>query len=514
MRPSHPLILLACLALTACDDGGAGGGSAAYDGGSYAPPPGGDLPANEAPQPPSAQDGENYEDYGANPFVDAAEDNLVTFGVDVDTASYTLMRRDLNGGVLPVPAGVRVEEYINFFDHHLAEPAADDAAPFAVHLEAAPSRFGAGLHLLRVALKGYTLADEDRAPANVVFLVDVSGSMQAPNKIGLVRHALTRLTQTMRPDDTIGIVVYAGADGVLLPPTPVAQRGVILSAIEGLSSGGGTNGEAGIRAAYDLAEGAYREGGINRVVLCSDGDFNVGLTGDALLSVIERFRDRGITLSVFGFGNGNYNDRDMEQLADRGNGNYAYVDSQREVERAMVEGVSGTLQVIAKDVKVQVELNRDLIVRHRLIGYENRDIADDDFRDDAVDAGEIGAGHSVTAYIEVELAEGALAEAGDLATVRLRYKAPDAAPNDDESARELTRALPVAAIAPRFDDTSDPFRFGAAVAEYAEILRHSPHSEGAEFAAIREIAAAAAHPAEPDQAEFVELVGIAERLWR
>lgn len=510
MRRLPLTALLTCLALAGCDvdDDDAG----AYDP-NWADPPGGAVPDNSAP-PASPHDGENYEDYGANPFVAAAEDNLVTFAIDVDTASYTLMRRDVTDGLLPAPAGVRVEEYINFFDHHLAGPAADDPAPFAVHLEAAPSRFGAGLHLLRVALKGFELSDEDRAPANLVFLVDVSGSMQAPNKIGLVRHALTRLTQTMRPDDTIGIVVYAGADGVLLPPTPVSQRAVILDAVAGLESGGSTNGEAGIRAAYDLAEGAYREGGINRVVLCSDGDFNVGLTGDALLAVIEQFRDRGVTLSVFGFGRGNYNDRDMEQLADRGNGNYAYVDTEREVERALVAGVSGTLQVIAKDVKVQVELNTDLVVRHRLIGYENRDIADDDFRDDAVDAGEIGAGHSVTAYIEVELAEGALAEAGDLATVRLRYKAPDAAPFDDESALELTHALPVSAVAPSFDDTSDAFRFGAAVAEYAEILRDSPHSEGATFAAIREIAAAAAHPAEPDQAEFVTLVGMAEGLWR
>ncbi len=435
MRRLPLTALITCLAFTGCDVDDDAGAFGAYDDPTYAPPPGGDLPPNEAPRQPSPHDGENYEDYGAKPFVAAAEDNLVTFAIDVDTASYTLMRRDVTDGRLPAPAGVRVEEYVNFFDHHLAGPAADDPAPFAVHLEAAPSRFGAGLHLLRVALQGYPLSDEDRAPANVVFLVDVSGSMQSADKIGLVRHALTRLTQTMRPDDTIGIVVYAGAEGVVLPPTPVAQRGTILNAIEGLSSGGSTHGEAGIRAAYDLAEAAYREGGINRVVLCSDGDFNVGLTGDALLALIERFRDRGITLSVFGFGSGNYNDRDMEQLADRGNGNYAYVDSPAEVERALVEGVSGTLQVIAKDVKVQVELNTDLIVRHRLIGYENRDIADDDFRDDAVDAGEIGAGHSVTAYIEVELAEGALAEAGDLATVRLRYKEPDAAPFDDESAR-------------------------------------------------------------------------------
>lgn len=500
IRGAMSALLLAGLAAGGCggmDDYGAGGGSVGPGGG------GADLP------PGDVHAGEKYEDYGTNGFVATAEDNLATFGADVDTGSYTLMRRDITAGRLPAPAGVRVEEYVNYFRYADPPPRPDGDVPFAIHLEAAPSRFGEGLHLLRVGIKGMELAAEERPPANLVFLVDVSGSMQSPDKIGLVQHALTTLTRSLRPDDTIGIVTYAGREGVALEPTPVEERGRILDAIEGLTAGGSTNGEAGIRAAYALAEDAFRRGGINRVILCSDGDFNVGLTGDALVELIEEYRERDITLSVLGFGAGNYNDRDMEKLADHGNGNYAYIDGRDEVDRVLREELTATLTVIAKDVKIQVELDRHVVRRYRLIGYENRDIADDDFRDDRVDAGEIGAGHAVTAFLELELADGF--EAGEgrapVATVRVRYKAPDG----DEAEGEVRRSILTGEMGARFDEASPDLRFGAAVVEFAEILRRSPFVDEPDLDAVLEVAAGAAGEDE-DRAEFLDLVEQARTL--
>ncbi|MCA9544839.1 MAG: von Willebrand factor type A domain-containing protein, partial [Myxococcales bacterium] len=331
---------LSLLLLAACS------GDLAMEGAAYEPG-GGEY------QPPAPQAGETYAHYGVNDFTDPAEDDLITFGADVDTGSYTLMRSDVMAGRRPVPAGVRVEEYLNYFDYGLEPPRDPDGVPFAVHTEAAPSPFGEDLHLLRVALKGREVAAEDRPPVNLVFLVDVSGSMSSAGKLDLVTYGLQRLITALRPDDTLGIVVYAGADGVVLEPTPVRERGVILAALQGLQAGGSTNGEAGIRTAYDLAQGAWREGGINRVILCSDGDFNVGLTGQALIDFIDSQRERGLSLSVFGFGRGNYNDRDMEQMADHGNGNYAFIDGRAEADRVMVEGLGGVLHTIAKDVKIQ-----------------------------------------------------------------------------------------------------------------------------------------------------------------
>ena len=516
MHPERSALLLMGLAvaLTACDVSDDSYGE--YDDSYYAPPPA--TPAPSAAAAPPTEDGptpsgDRFEDYGTNPFVAADEDNLVTFSIDVDTASYTLARRALGEGRLPEPASVRVEEFVNFFDYADAPPRALTPVPFAVHLEAAPSRFGEGLHLLRVGLKGYELAAEDRKGANLVFLVDVSGSMQSSDKIGLVQHALTRLTETLRPDDTIGIVVYAGNDGVALRPTPVRERDVILDAIRGLSAGGSTNGEAGIRAAYRLAEEAFREDGINRVILCSDGDFNVGLTGDALIALIESFRDRGITLSAFGFGSGNYNDRDMEQLADRGNGNYAYIDRADEAERVLVRGATGTLQHIAKDVKIQVELDTTRVLRYRLIGYENRDIADDDFRDDAVDAGEVGAGHEVTAFIEVALRPGAAEMGGDLATVRLRWIDPDLPRGAAAPAHEMVDVLPMGAVRGAFDEASPASRLGAGVAEFAEVLRHSPHVQGDDFDGIAATVRAVGDGLDPSVVELLGLIEEAATLW-
>jgi Ca-activated chloride channel family protein len=483
---------LCALALSGCDDAAMsdiGGGAV------YSPPP---------PAADQANPGETYENPGTNPFVDPAEDPLATFAIDVDTASYTLMRSDIEAGHLPNQDGVRVEEYINYFDYR-DRPSDDSSTPFAIHTELAPSPFGEGLHLLRVALKGYEVAAEERKPANLVFLIDVSGSMMSGEKIGLVREGLTRLTDTLHPDDTIGIVTYAGADTIALEPTPVRDRATIAEAIMALDAGGSTNGEAGIRTAYRLAEQALRPGGINRVLLCSDGDFNVGVTGDPLIALIDQFRERSISLSVFGFGRGNYNDAQMEQLADHGNGNYAFIDSVREVQRVMVDTLGSTLQTIAKDVKIQVEVDPALVARYRLIGYENRALADEDFRDDQVDAGEIGAGHTVTAFIELELKPEATDadEALALARVRVRHKHPDATAED--AATETARTVH---LSDRLDlaDASDAFRFGAAVAEFAEILRASPHSEGRAFEAVAALAQRAVFPGNPYMAEFIVLV--------
>lgn len=501
-----------------CSDMDEMSGSSAGDGAPYAPPPGNSGGATPPPSQPGtapSQDGETYADYGENGFVDTAEDNLATFAIDVDTASYTLMRRDLTWDQLPVEAGVRVEEYVNFFDYDYAPPRADDDTPFSIDVESAPSFFGSGLHLLRVGIQGRQVPEADRKPANLVFLVDVSGSMWSADKLGLVQYSLRELTRALRPSDTIGIVVYAGSDGVVLPPTPVEEASTVLDAIDALDAGGSTNGEAGIRTAYRLAQSAFREGGINRVVLCSDGDFNVGLTGDALVELIEEKREAGVTLSVLGFGAGNYNDRDMERLANHGNGNYAYIDRQAEADRVLREDLTATLQVIAKDVKIQVELDAEAVNRYRLIGYENRVLEDDEFRDDQVDAGEIGAGHQVTAYIEVELAPGV--ERGALAAVHVRYKAPDA-PADEPAAGEVRRSLQVEEMGSRFLDASPGFRFGAAVAEFAEILRRSEFSDGARFEDVADIADAALRDAGwADSERKAELVGLVEKaaaIWR
>jgi Ca-activated chloride channel family protein len=454
-------------------------------------------------------DGNRYSEAQESDFVAAATDARSTFSLDVDTASYTLMRRSLREGRLPPPESVRIEEYVNFFRYDEEGPTQSaDGAPFSVRLESAPSPFGGpGLNLLRVGVQAIEVPAEQRPAANLVFLIDVSGSMMSPDKLQLVQYALSTLIDTLRPDDTIGIVVYAGREAVLLEPTSVANRGTLLAAIESLQAGGSTNGAGGIRAAYDLASQHMRRGGINRVILCTDGDFNVGLTDDALVEEVARQRARGITLTVLGFGTGNLNDRFMEQLADRGNGNYAYIDSRNEALRVLSRDLGGTIQVVAKDVKVQVAFNPDVVERFRLIGYENRLLAHEDFDDDGVDAAEVGSGQFVTAYFEYELRPGA--EPVGLADVRIRYQEPDG-----QTSREVGHAIDVRAVRPSFDDASPVFRFGAAVIELAEILRRSRHSEGARFDEVLDIARSATWSQSEDAQELQELVATAARLWR
>ncbi len=447
-------------------------------------------PAAPPPPPQRAaeeQSRDTYADMQEAGFVDTAHDAMVTFSLDVDTASYTRMRREVTAGALPDPRSVRPEEYLNFFrfDQALEGQHAHrhDGAPFTTSLESGPSPFGGeNMRLLRVGVRADAMDQGQRPPANLVFLVDVSGSMASQGKLDLVKFSLETLVDSLRPDDTVGIVVYAGRVGTLIEPTRVENRGLLLEAIRGLTAGGSTNGEGGIRRAYDLAKQHFRRGGINRVVLATDGDFNVGLTGDSLIELIEEYRERDITLTTLGFGRGN--DRDLERLADHGNGNYAFVDSQNEALRVLARDLSGTLQVVAKDVKIQVALNDDVVERFRLIGYENRRLAHRDFADDRVDAAEVGSGHFVTALIEYQLKPNVrLSDRRELAEVRVRYKKPNG-----RRSRLTTQSFRVRDGEARLSQTSPTFRFTAAVAELAEALRDSRHSGAADLNAVADLA--------------------------
>lgn len=504
----------------------------------------------------------------------AAEDNKLTFAVDVDTASYTIARSYLERDELPPKQVIRVEEFINFFDYQDAPPESLEESPFAVHLDAAKSPFGAGKTLLRIGIKGFEVADADRPATNLVFLIDTSGSMG--DSIDLVRQSLGLLLDSLNPTDTIALVTYAGNSRIALRPTPASDREQILSAMRSLTTGGSTNGAGGINSAYTLAEDAFKSGGLNRVVLCTDGDFNVGVTGSDLYDLIEEKRESGITLSVLGFG-GRYNDAQMEQLADRGNGNYTFIDSLREAERALVDRLTATLMVIAKDVKVQLEVNPTLVKTYRLLGYENRAIADQDFRNDQVDAGEIGAGHTVTALVELELypegerpslqelnvqLEGEVSDQADLAVepegevdpeaapeetseegvdpqaeveevtpeeraplvidpifgseeaplalLRLRNKTPEASAEDP--AVERVHVINESDIRSDAKQASAALRFSAAVAEFAEILRESPYVEEIDFDLIIELAENARVEDDHWASEFIDLVRVAKQI--
>ena len=440
------------------------------------------------------------------PRNETSQETMATFSLDVDTASYTRMRQAIHSGSLPAPASVRAEEYINFFRWSEHAPQRGNA-PFGVSLESAPSPFGAeGLRLLRVGVQAMSVPADQRPAANLVFLVDVSGSMRSPNKMDLVRYSLTTLVNTLRPDDTVGIVTYAGQVATLIEPTPVTQRGALLAAIETLRSGGSTNGEGGIRRAYDLAAQHFQQGGINRVIIASDGDFNVGLTGGALIELIEDYRDRDITLTTLGFGTGN--DRDMERLADHGNGVYAYIDNRREAMRMLQTNLAGSLQVVAKDVKVQLEFDPEIVESFRLIGYDNRVLEHQEFADDAVDAGDIGSGHFATAYVEYTLRDGVdTSDPRNFVEVRVRYKEPA---GDESQLLEFTSR--VADGHSVLTEASAQFRFGAAVAEFAEILRGSEFSSDRRFAEVRELAEGARWDQGEDSGEFIALVERAGQL--
>jgi Ca-activated chloride channel family protein len=346
-----------------------------------------------------------FQDYGVNPFEDALEDHLSTFALDVDTASYTVARKYIAEGNLPPADAVRVEEFVNYFDQGYSSP---EELAFSVYADGAPSPFHRdGTYILRFGVQGYEVPDYARKPASLTFVIDISGSMAQDQRLDLVKRSLELLVERLRPDDIVSIVAYGSDARVILVPTSGRDSHIILNAIYSLSPEGSTNAEAGLKLGYELAMQAFRPGATNRVILCSDGVANVGATGpDEILRKVHGYVDEGVTLTTVGFGMGNFNDVLMEQLADNGNGSYAYVDDIDEAKRLFVDNLTSTLEVIALDAKVQVDFNADVVARYRLIGYENRAVADQDFRNDRVDAGEIGAGLTATALYAVQLREG------------------------------------------------------------------------------------------------------------
>lgn len=474
-------------------------------------------------QPPNdgAYDAMYFDSAGVNPFVDTEDDALSTFGLDVDTASYTVVRRYLQDGNLPPHEAVRVEEMLNFFDYGDAPPASTDeeaAEPengeFALHADVAPSPWAPGdnrserYYLMRFGLKARDVLATERPPALLTFVVDVSGSMAREDRLGLVKRALGLLLDNLQDGDEVALVVYGTQGRVLLEPT--ASHDAVRAAIDRLHSEGSTNAAEGLRLAYELTARHRKPGRIHRVILCSDGVANVGSTtsGEGILSEVKRWGKQGVELTTVGFGMGNYNDTLMETLADQGNGRYAYVDTLDEARRIFIDDLTGTLTTVAAETRAQVAFDEDVVSRYRLLGYENRDIADERFRDDTVDAGEIGAGHAVTALYEVKTKR-PLKTRDRLATITLRY-ASIARGEMVEQARAVTGRD----AAPSFDEASRALRLAATVAEFAEVLRGSYWARdvdlGEVFAEAQRVSAE--WPGDADIAEFASLVGKAERL--
>ena len=446
-----------------------------------------------------------FKHYGVNPFIDTEDDHLSTFAIDVDTASYTVARRFVQDGNMPDPDSVRVEEFVNYFDQGYERPT---EAAFAIHVDGSPSPFGGPKHwLMRVGLQGESITTKERKDATLVFTIDVSGSMGREDRLGLVRRSLRLLVDELRSTDEVGIVIYGDRGHVLLEPTSGRNRGEILKAVDSLSPRGSTYVEDGLRLAYEMAVERVESGRITRVLLLSDGVGNVGRTGaDSILEQVKSHVEEGVTLTTVGFGMGNYNDILMEQLANDGDGSYYYVDTLTEAQRLFVENLTGTLQVIAKETKVQVDFNPEVVSRYRLLGYENRRIADEDFRDDSVDAGEVGADHSVTALYELKLHESA---DGVLGTVFVRHEDPDSG-----EVTEISQELRRSDLAAEFEDASPRFQLSAVVAEYAEILRDSYWAQEGSLQAVASHARRVQELLmdDPDVAEFADLVSRAVRI--
>lgn len=444
---------------------------------------------------------EEYTDHGVNPFTMVEKDAKSTFSIDVDTASYTMARRKLKSGVLPAWEGVRAEEFVNFFEYDYRDPR---RGPFAVHMEAMPDPFRSGRHIMRVGVQAKRFTPEERPPLHLTFLVDVSGSMSSPDKIGLAKKSMHTLVENLQEGDTVAMATYAGRTARILEPTGVDDSRLIHSAIDSLRSGGSTAMSSGIELAYDMADDAFEKGAENRVIILSDGDANVGRTSwEDMLKQIKGYADQGITLSTIGYGQGNYRDTLMEQLANKGDGNNFYVDSAEESNRIFGEKIGGTMITVARDTKIQVEFNPEAVEAYRLIGYENRDIADKDFRNDRVDAGEVGSGHSVTALYEVILND---ASETDLATVRVRWEKPGA----DKKASEREFPFDSSDLRHDFEDASEDTRLAYAAATFAEVLRQSPHAADVDLADLRTMVSDL--DADKGVRELARLMSTAERL--
>ena len=491
---------------------------------------------------PDGLNTETYDHVVDNHFLKVLDHPLSTFSIDVDTAAYSNMRRYLTQGQLPPPGAVRIEELLNYFHYDYPNPI--DGVPFSTNVEIADCPWNARHRLVRIGLKGYELPPSERPASNLVFLIDVSGSMQAANKLPLVQAGLKLLVDQLSENDRVALVVYAGGPGLVLDSTTAEQKQVLRNAIDQLQAGGSTNGAGGIELAYRIAREHFIPKGTNRVILCTDGDFNVGLTDQSqLVRLIEEKARTGVFLSVLGFGMGNYKDSTLEKLADQGNGNYAYIDTLHEARKVLVEQMQGTLITIAKDVKIQIEFNPAQAAAYRLIGYENRLLAKEDFNDDQKDAGEIGAGHTVTALYEVippghgtptglvdplkyqapvaavtatttpdsatQAPDAAVSKQGDsktsdeLLTLKLRYKQPDGM---------TSQLIEVAVkdVGKTFSKASPDFAWAAAVASFGMILRDSSYQGNATLAAVLEIAQAnrGDDPA-GYRAEFIRMVQMA-----
>ncbi|MHB8912000.1 MAG: vWA domain-containing protein [Lysobacter sp.] len=479
-------------------------------------------------RPPQIANTENYAARDDNPVQRASEQPVSTFSIDVDTGSYSNVRRMLNDGIRPPADAVRAEEFINYFSYGHPGPASRDT-PFKVSTELAPAPWNAQRQLLMIGIKGFEVPKATLPPANLVLLIDTSGSMQDEDKLPLLKRAFALLVRQLRPQDRVSIVVYAGSAGLVLPPTPGDRQGEILAALEQLEAGGSTNGGDGIRLAYAMARQAFVKDGVNRVILATDGDFNVGtVDSGALETLVADQRKTGIALTTLGFGQGNYNDALAEKLADVGDGNHAYIDSVHEARKVLVEEMGSTLLTIARDVKVQVEFNPALVAEYRLIGYENRVLQREDFANDQVDAGDIGAGHEVTALYEITpvgagaqrlpalrygatpvAGDASAGKAGELAHLRLRYKRP----GDDRSRLIETPILPSQLRAHQPSQPGESIRLAAAVAGFADALRGGSRTDGWGWQAIADTARASRGADRGgERAELLRLIDTARRL--
>ncbi|MEQ8477347.1 von Willebrand factor type A domain-containing protein [Fulvivirga sp.] len=469
------------------------------------------------PQPMEETSNEDYAKIVENGFKNPFADPLSTFSIDVDAASYSNVRRFLNHGQMPPKDAVRIEEMVNYFNYDYKQPNGDD--PFSINTELASSPWNKDHKLVHIGLQGKDIAMDNLPPSNLVFLLDVSGSMSDANKLPLLKSAFRLLIDKLRPQDKVAIVVYAGAAGEVLPSTSASEKDKILDALDNLSAGGSTAGGAGINLAYKIAKQNFVKNGNNRVILATDGDFNVGASSnESMEELIEQKREEGVFLTVLGFGMGNYKDSKMEILADKGNGNYAYIDNILEAQKVLVHEFGGTLFTIAKDVKIQVEFNPAKVQAYRLVGYENRILAPEDFNNDKKDAGELGAGHTVTALYEIipvgvksqfvvddlkyqktKITEGAISSS-ELMTVKLRYKAPD-----DDKSKLIVKTIEDSKKS--IDNTSDNFRWSAAVAAFGMQLTASDFKGDLTYSDIYDLAKSARGKDEQGyRAEFIRMV--------
>jgi len=458
--------------------------------------------------------------YSTNAVKSVADQPVSTFSVDVDTASYSFVRRQLNEGVLPQKDTVRAEEMINYFDYAWPAPTSADP-PFKATVAVGDSPWAKGRKLVHIGIRGYELSRTEEPDANLVFLLDVSGSMDSPDKLPLARKSIELLISQLKPTDTVGIVVYASDAGVVLEPTEVRERGKILRALRGLQAAGSTAGSEGIRQAYELAEAHFRRGGVNRILLATDGDFNVGITdSEELKDYVERKRDQGVFLSVLGFGQGNYRDEMAQALAQNGNGVAAYIDTLSEARRVLVEEATSSLFTIAKDVKLQVEFNPATVSQYRLVGYETRVLAREDFNNDAVDAGDIGSGHTVTAIYEITPTSAAGSQMQDASRyepaieqpqqrtrtneygyLKIRYKMPG---EDKSRLTEQPILIDSPALPSRLQSDVE---FATAVAGFAQLLRGGQYTGPLSYEdVIRQAQAAKGEDPNGERAEFIELV--------